>query len=142
MAYKIFLDINIVIDFFVGSRAGHDDSVLIMDMIEEEVHYGYISETVVNTTNYLVRKSVHAEKFRLIMDEFATLTTVLPCSNLTIHEAYKKQKVDLEDAVLYQLALENKLDYFITSNIKDFDKIGHSSLPIITAGQFLLNIQQ
>lgn len=137
MGYKIFLDINVVVDFFVSSRGDNKNAVSLIEMIEDEVHYGYISETVVNTTNYLVRKSSNAEKFRLLMDEFVTITTVLPCSNLTIHEAYKKQKVDLEDSVLYQLALENQLDYFITSNISDFTKISHISLPVLTAGQFL-----
>ncbi|MBD0279026.1 MAG: hypothetical protein M3342_04885 [Bacteroidota bacterium] len=44
---------------------------------------------------------------------------------------------DIEDAILYHLALHHRLDYFVTENIKDFKKGALPSLPVITASQLL-----
>ncbi len=44
---------------------------------------------------------------------------------------------DLEDAVQYHTALHIKgMDYFITSNVKDFKKAS-SQLPVLTPKQFM-----
>ena len=58
-------------------------------------------------------------------------------SNLIVQNAYKNAKNDLEDAVLYQIALEHKMDYFISSDVKDFKKIAKNSLPIVSAKKML-----
>ncbi len=45
--------------------------------------------------------------------------------------------LDLEDAVQYHTALQIKgIDYFITSNIKDYKKAS-AQLPVITPKQFI-----
>ncbi len=38
---------------------------------------------------------------------------------------------------LYQLAFDNKLDYFITSDIKDFKRLEKPSLPVIKPTEFI-----
>ncbi len=40
---------------------------------------------------------------------------------------------DFEDALLYQVALHHQMDYFVTSNVKDFRKIQQQVLPVIRA---------
>ena len=141
MATKIFLDINIVIDFFVASREWNADAVALVRMIEENQISGYVSETCINTTHYVVRKSVEADKFRILMDEFVSMLEILPCTNNIIHKAYKKTGIDLEDAVLYEIALENNLDYFLTNDIKDFKKISNRSLPVVNYKQLFQQIK-
>lgn len=137
MAYSVFLDTNIVVDFFLPDRNGHKYAVAIIEAAEKMVLKACFSESVLNTTTYLIRKSIYAREFKKAMLEFNTFIKVLPCSNKTVEHAYHHAKNDLEDAVLYQIALEGKMDYFITSNMKDLKKLEQSSLPVVTAKELL-----
>ncbi|HXL54899.1 MAG TPA: type II toxin-antitoxin system VapC family toxin [Chitinophagaceae bacterium] len=137
MAFKIFLDTNIVMDFFVPSRKDHENAKEVIGFAEEGDILGFLSESVVNTTAYLVRKSIYFDDFKLLMNELIGIVSVLPCSNQIIHNAYRRAQNDLEDAVLYQIALEHNLDYFVTSDIKDYKKIALASLPVITSSQLI-----
>ena len=72
-----------------------------------------------------------------MINELIDLVAVLPCSNQIIHNAYKRAQNDLEDAVLYQLALEHNLDYFVTTDLKDYKRIASPTLPVITSAELI-----
>ena len=137
MALKVFLDVNIIVDFFLESRTGHKEAVQILSAVEDGKIDLCVSETVINTSVYLTRKSVVADVFKKGINDMLLFGKVLPCNNNTVHQAYLNAKNDLEDAVLYQIALENKMEYFVTSDIKDYKKIQHPLLPVVTAKQLL-----
>lgn len=137
MAFKIFLDINILVDTFLDFREGNSNAQTIINRSEVGILDSYVSESVINTTVYLTRKSVKADLLKTGIYELLKFITVLPCNNDTITSAYHNAKNDLEDAVLYQIALENKLDYFVTSDTKEYKKIQHPLLPVVTAKQIL-----
>ena len=44
---------------------------------------------------------------------------------------------DLEDALLYQIALENKIDYYITNDLTVIKKLSNSILPILKPKELL-----
>jgi predicted nucleic acid-binding protein len=138
MGFNIFLDINIIIDFFLLQRPFHSEAKRIMLLIESGDISGYISESVLNTSAYILGKGIPIANLKDYLSEMVSITTVLPCSNTTVQMAYINSFNDLEDAVLYQLALENKLDYFITSNIKDFKRLEKPSLPVIKSTDFVM----
>lgn len=140
MAYKVFIDVNIFLDLFDISRIGHLDAKKLFGAIEEGNAKGYISESIVNTTSYLVRKLMDKKIFKQMVIDLMELITILPCSNTIIKQAYRNAKNDLEDAVLYELALINGLEYFITSNIKDLKKLEQKSLSVMTTHDFLLHL--
>lgn len=137
MAYKIFLDINVVMDYIIPDRSEHLSSTQLFSEIENNNLQAYFSESVINTTAYLVHKDISINDFKILMNDLLSCIKVLPCSNAIVEDAYKNAKNDLEDAVLYQIALNGKMDYFITSNIKDFKKIAHPSLPVVTAKKMI-----
>lgn len=137
MAYKVFLDINILVDFFDGSRQHHDPAKQLMQKIEDEIITGFVSESVINTTVYLIQKGYTPKDLRKIINDLSGILFILPCSNKTIQAACLLPNNDLEDAVLYQLALENRLDYFITSDKAGYKKLTTSILPAITAKELL-----
>ncbi|WP_300598543.1 PIN domain-containing protein [Niabella sp.] len=137
MAFKIFIDTNIIVDFFVASRLLHQDAVKMVNAIEDGLLKGYVSESVINTTSYLVRKSSNIDGYRKQMLNVMTILNVLPCTNDIINAGFRSAKNDLEDAVLYQIALAGKMDYFITSNIKDFKRLEQPLLPVITPKEIL-----
>lgn len=133
MAYKIFLDINIIIDFFQKERPLNKEAKELFYHIADGNITAYFSESVINTTAYILRKDLSKQELIHRLDTLNTQIIILPCSNKIIHNAYKRVQNDLEDAVLYQLALENSLDYFVTSDVKDFKKIVSASLPVISS---------
>lgn len=96
-----------------------------------------VSESVINTTVYLIQKGYTPKDLRKIITELAEILFILPCSSKTIQAACQLPTNDLEDAVLYQLALENKLDYFITSDKAVYKKLNTSALPVVTATEVL-----
>ncbi|MFC0774449.1 type II toxin-antitoxin system VapC family toxin [Terrimonas alba] len=136
MNYKVFLDVNILIDFFDGSRQHHESAKHLMELIEGETITGYFSESVVNTTVYLIQKGYTPKELRKTIKELLEIMTLAPCSNKTIQAACQLPTNDLEDAVLYQIALENQLDYFITHDKAAYKKLSSSALPVVTAGEF------
>ena len=48
MAIEIFLDTNIIVDYFDANRIGHSDARKIISQIEDGEISGCISESVVN----------------------------------------------------------------------------------------------
>ncbi len=137
MAHKIFLDINILVDFLDRDREEHTPAKQLFKAIENKKIKAYFSESVINTTAYIIRKRINVDTFKQLMSDLLLLIKVLPCTNPIVREAYKNAKNDLEDAVLYQIALNNKMDYFITSDNKDFEKLADKSLPIFSAKKLL-----
>lgn len=137
MATKVFIDVNIMIDFFDGDRKEHDAAKQLFRLIENGKITAYISESVLNTTAYLVRKSIPIAIFKQLIKELIEFIYVLPCTNGVVKEAYEHAKNDLEDAVLYYLALAHETDYFITSNKKDFNKLATAKLPVLSSRELL-----
>lgn len=137
MAYSIFLDVNVLVDFFLTDRKNHLDAIEIIRLSEEGTVKSHVSESVINTTGYLVRKSIYFPTYKNAIIELLTFVKVLPCSSTIICNAYMNSKNDLEDAVLYQIALEHRLSHFVTSNVKDFKKIVHPSLQVVNTKEIL-----
>ncbi len=137
MAYKIFLDVNIMADFLDTDRKEHFTATALFSAIEKQKIKAYFSESVINTTGYILRKIIEVDVFKTLMADLLKIIKVLPCTNEMVKAAYLNAKNDLEDAVLYQLAISGKLDYFITNDNKDFQKLANPSLPILSAEKFL-----
>ncbi|MFT4204181.1 MAG: type II toxin-antitoxin system VapC family toxin [Chitinophagaceae bacterium] len=137
MVYNVFLDTNILVDFFLDDRSGHADAVALIDAADKQLLNICFSESVINTTVYLTRKTIYVDMFKKAMLELNSFIKVLLCTNSIVEDAYFNAKNDLEDSVLYQIALAGKVDYFITSNIKDFKKLEKHSLPVLTAAELI-----
>jgi predicted nucleic acid-binding protein len=72
-----------------------------------------------------------------ILTDILSIIVLLPCSNKSYLQCLKTTGNDIEDALLYQLALENNLDYFITEDKRGFKKLVNRELPVVTAKEFL-----
>ena len=142
MAFKIFLDINIVIDLYYASRNGHKDAVKIYSLAEQNKLDAFISETIITTTAYVLRKHVRVDQLREIIAGLNNLFTVLSCDNRIISKALGNNIKDIEDAVLYETAKHHKIQYFISNDKKDFSKIDSTMLPVISSEKFLKMLEE
>jgi predicted nucleic acid-binding protein len=137
MANKIFLDINILVDFVDSTRAEHQTAKDLFNLIDEGKIQAYLSESVINTTAYLVRKAIPVNVFTKLIVRLLEFVNVLPCNDLIIEHACRIVKNDFEDAVLYSIALSNKLNFFITDDTKDFNKIAQPAVRVVSASEML-----
>lgn len=137
MGFKLFIDINILVDLLDDERAGHKDAAALIDKAESGTCICYVTESVLNTTAYLVRKDYTVVAIAKMFSHLLGFILLLPVNTKTYRLALRLAVNDIEDAVLYKAAIENKLDYFVTSDSKDFKKIFSALLPVISSAAFI-----
>ena len=84
-------------------------------------------------TPYLIRKNYSVDEVNTILKNLSQKLKILSCTSMQVLAALQKQPPDFEDALLYEIALHHQMDYFVTTNTKDFKKIQQVSLPVIRA---------
>ena len=142
MAYKIFLDINILIDLLDNKRANHLDAVKIINHAEAGDCYAYVTESVLNTTAYLIRKDYPPAKLRHLFNHLLAFVELIPVSTLIYTNGVQRILNDVEDAILYTAALHASVDFFLTNDTKDFKKLEIPALPVTTTKDFLANYME
>lgn len=136
MAYKVFLDTNIILDVFHADREFHNDAKELFFKMDERKFSAFYSESVLTTIAYVLRKKLNPFQINNIVIELNSKIILLSCNQSLINISAKKQPSDFEDALLYEIALHHQLDYFITSNPKNFNKIKTLQLPVLHAKDF------
>jgi predicted nucleic acid-binding protein len=136
MAFNAFLDTNIIVDLLDPLRPFHEESMYLFNFLDQAKFKAYYSESVVTTTAYVIRKDYPKNKICEIIDSLNKRIILLPCTAGNVTDATGKLPPDFEDGLLYEIALHHQLDYFITSNTKDFKRIQNSMLPVINAKAF------
>lgn len=137
MVFKLFIDINIIVDLLDADRPGHNDAVKLIEEAEAGNCKCFVTESVLNTTAYLVRKDYNVRYITKMFGHLLSFIQLLPVFTNTYQVALIRTANDLEDAALYQTAIENRLDYFVTGNVADFKKIIVNVLPIKSSAEIL-----
>jgi predicted nucleic acid-binding protein len=137
MAFKLFIDINIIVDLLDSDRSGHSDAVKLIDEAEAGRCMCFVTESVLNTTAYLVRKDYNVASLTKMFNHLLSFIQLLPVYTKTYQFALHLAVNDIEDAVLYQTAIDNKLDYFVTRDIEDLKRIAINAVPIKSAKEVL-----
>lgn len=138
MATKIFLDTNIILDILDTERPFSKESEVLFRFIEDGSLLAYFSESVITTTDYVLIKKFTNTRRVSILSDLLKLITIIECTNSIVQNALLKNEPDVEDAILYELALTEKLDYFITNDKQALKKPANKKLPIITTKGFLV----
>lgn len=133
MVYKVFLDTNIIIDFLQPVRPFYKEAQELFMHLSTDAFTAYISESIITTTPYLIRKEYSANEINAIVKNLNQKLKILSCTNAFVSSALQQNPQDFEDALLYQIAFHHQMDYFVTSNTKDFKKIQQPALPVIRA---------
>ena len=137
MAYKIFLNTNIIVDILTVRKYELDAISEIFTLAEKEMIDLYISESVITTTFYVLRKEKKIDTLSAFR-EICKIVNVIPFAKDVLYHPVEKYK-DMEDGILYFLAAKAKMNYFITTNVKDFVFI-FPSLPVMSPTNFLKDI--
>ena len=136
MAYKVFLDTNIVLDIFHRDRPFYDEAVELFYYLDENKFNAFYSESVLTTIAYVLRKRMTSKEINKAIINLNKKINFLPCFSSLPDKSLLKDPPDFEDGLLYEIALHHQLDYFITSNTKDFKTIQNPMLPVLNAKGF------
>jgi len=137
MSYKIFLDTNIIVDLLTERNYELDAINEIFTLAGKEKVSLYISESIIATTFYILRKEKRIDPLSAFREMCKTMN-VIPFSKDILYYSLEKY-ADKEDGLLYFLAYKAKMDYFITRNVKDFTFL-FPSLPVMSPTNFIKEI--
>ena len=131
---KLLIDTNVLLDM-VLKRNGYDISVELFRKIREQEVHACITASSVTDLFYIIRKETHdTERTYVIMENIFCLVTVLSVTEKDIRDAFGQKWKDFEDCVQYMTGRNNRMDYLITANRKDYKDV---SLPVLTPAEWL-----
>lgn len=143
---KVFLDTNIFIEYF-EQRNDYQYVDKILCAIEDKKINAIISVGCVYTLAYIVRmelknQGIHRpEQTQRLRYTLNTVLSIVNAANVSHQRLIKGINDlafdDLEDSFQYQCAVQNKCNYLITINLRDFKFADNSNLEIITPKEFV-----
>jgi predicted nucleic acid-binding protein len=127
---NIFLDTNVLIDFFADRKPFSINAAKLFDYSLKRKINIYISAISYNNIYYIIRQSLsHSETIKLL-NEISEWTNVIDLTKDIINKSLKSDFKDFDNAIQYNCAKSlKKIDCIVTRNTKDFKT---SSLPILT----------
>jgi predicted nucleic acid-binding protein len=135
MRTKVFVDVNIVIDLIEKREFELEFTKSIFLLAEQNNIEVYISESVISNALYITNLP---KQLNLLLE----IVNTINISREILKKALESDFKDKEDAILYYGALDNKMDYFITRNKKDFIKFSEKNLPVLSAKEFCTELEK
>ncbi|MGI8601295.1 MAG: type II toxin-antitoxin system VapC family toxin [Chitinophagaceae bacterium] len=138
MVYKIFTDTNVHLDFLLQRGTEWKEAEAIFELAgNKEIETFSLASSLLNLIYIMGTYKIPKKEIKNYGTAILSYTTLINPDNNVFKKALSSAFDDIEDAVQYFTALQvDDIDYFITSNIKDFKK-ATSSLPVFTPKQFM-----
>ena len=134
---KLFLDTNIVIDYLNERDPFYESARLLMIAGRVGELNLWISSSQVTDLIYILSEGGKAKLIPEVLNHLRGLRTfvnIAQVGSAEIDAILNTAWADPEDALLYEVALKNKADFFITRNPDDFE---NSVIPIMSCQEFL-----
>jgi len=135
MVFKLFIDSDVVIDFFTD-RAPHANSASeLFELNEKGRVILYLSAVSINNIYYIVRRFLGHKKTLEVVETLTEMTEIIGTTRKEILQALRNDFSDYEDSIQYSSALTvGGLDAIITRNTKDYK---NSNIAAMTPLNFL-----
>ena len=134
---KVLIDTNVIIDFLLKREPFYKASKEVLMKCTHENVEGFIAmHSVSNLWNILRNES--KENRRKCLRIICLALTVCSANHTEVYNAVKNEKFnDFEDCLQEACAYQNKMDYIITRNVKDFK---NSRVKALTPKDFIKSI--
>ena len=138
MEVIVFVDSNIFLDAFLRREPHHEDCLNTLTLARNRKIKIYTSSSCLQTVIYFLNKDgMSNENIVAVISRLFDFLSLKSPDETCFINGLNSGFPDLEDAVQYYTALQIKgIDYFITSNTKDYKKASRQ-LPVITPRQFM-----
>lgn len=138
MAFKVFLDANVLLDFLL-KRDQYEDARNIISLVIEGKVNAYITPAIVHIVGYWLTKAYGLKKAKqLLLSLLDNVRTIDISHELTLL-ALNSKIDDIEDALRYYTAIHHQLDFFISRD-KKFQKSAIPNLPVVDPSYFLKEV--
>lgn len=135
MVYKVFIDSDVVIDFFTDRKPHANPASELFELNEKGEVNLYLSAVSINNIYYIVRRFLGHKKTLEVIYTLTEMTEITGTTKKEILQALKNDFKDFEDSIQYSSALTIKdLDVIITRNIKDYK---NAKIAVMTPLNFL-----
>lgn len=132
---KIFLDTNILLDFFVEDRPNSLASLEIFRSIKNNEHSAYCTIITISDCLYVLEVSYKVKGASDLLSSILNWINILPSSKTIVEAALNSSFKDKEDALQYYSVLEySNIDLMISNDNTGFNK---SEIPVFTPTQFV-----
>lgn len=135
MAFKIFLDANVLLDFTL-KRKTYPEAKKLFDLIVSKQIKGYITPAIVHITGYWLTKTYGAKDSKKLLLSLLSDVQSVDIPHHVVITSLLSSINDIEDALQYHAAIHHNLDFFITED-KLLKKQNNPILPIYTIKEFL-----
>ena len=138
MAYKLFIDTNVYLDFLMHRGTAWKEAENILELAEKsQIEIFTSASSLLNLMYIMAVSKLPNNEIIGHAHNILSYSKLVNPDNTVFQTALSIGFNDPEDAVQYYTALHiRNIDYFITSNIKDFKK-ATPQLPVITPKQFM-----
>ncbi len=138
MVYKIFADTNVFLDHLLQGTAEWKFAEDIFRLADEKKIIVFTSSSsMVNVMYALNQQKLSKADIIQICTYILSYTRLADITEQTFTDAINSGFNGLEDDIQYYTALQIKgIDYFVTSNLKDYKKAS-LQLPVLSPKQFL-----
>jgi predicted nucleic acid-binding protein len=135
MAFRVFLDAGILLDFTL-KRSDFTAARQLMEWAVKGRVQAYITPAVVQVIGQRLAAAYGAERSKeLLLALLAEVQVIDTGHEITVNALHSKMD-NTQDALSYYTALHHKLDYFITRNT-DLSMAAIPVLPVCTPEEFI-----
>jgi len=135
MVSKLFIDSDVVIDFFTDRMPFANPASEIFELNEKGVIKLYLSAASINNIYYIVRRFIGHQKTLKVIEELTEMTEIVGTSKKEIIQALRNNFKGFEDSIQYSCALYIKgLEAILTRNTKD---LSTSEIAVFTPENYL-----
>ncbi len=135
MAYRIFLDANILLDFTL-KREGYPLARRLMEWAVKGRVQAFITPSIVQEIGRWLTQAYGSGRAKELLLALLAEVQVIDIGHEIAVNALHSKMSHLSDALSYYTALHHKLDYFITRD-KDLPAAAIPGLPVCTPEEFL-----
>jgi predicted nucleic acid-binding protein len=135
MAFKLFLDANVLLDFTL-KRDDYETSRALMELSISGRVQAFVTPSIVHIVGYWLTKAYGNVKAKELLLTLLADIQVIDIGHETTLIALHSKMNDIEDALQYYTALHHKLDYFISRD-KGLKKAAIAVLPVYSPEEFM-----
>lgn len=139
MAFKVFIDVNVFLDFFL-KRNDFTNAEKILKVAKDEKITAFTSISAFQSVSYFLQKYRGAQIAKQLLIALLSTIKLIESSEEIVVQSLNSPINDIEDAIHYFTALQYQIDYLITNDI-DFLKLDGTALNIKTPEDFLKLLQ-
>lgn len=119
---KVFLDTNVVIDFYDKRGEFFYPATIIFDLAYKGTISLYVSAITFVNAFFILRKTYSRSELYESMKGLASLCIITEADKIIIERCLDGEYKDFEDRVQFESAVRHDVDVIVTRNIKDFER--------------------